>query len=246
MKLFRKHLDYLIFGAVMTGLAISVMSISAESSKPAKEDFGYLVPAQYRLVKQVNFDFDRDGVDEIFMAVEPQKIHYGMPGNKPAKILVFAMKNRKWKIVHIYQDNSNEPAYCIGRGGNGASREPVLEVRDINGDGKIEVVVSMSTAGVSDGLIATKVFVYRNGKFADLMGSNLNHSLDGGVCIHKHNICVWTYVWGKDESHADPHLYEAEFFHWTGERYQQKEIYLSKRKGTAGVKDVLDRFKAMK
>lgn len=202
-----------------------------------------LTPAGYTVKKWIQADLDRDKMPELILACQSQSINYDGAENLPAKILVFTQENGQWKKIWDFKEMGKNPDFLVGKDGNGKDDEPILEVKDVNQDGYLELVFSFGQTFGAGGLsLITHVCQSRDGKFLNLAGIQLAHDADGGAKFGGKFACAWSYIWGSDESHAGPHRYKVGIYEWNGKQYTKKQEFQTSAKGEEGEKELKQNF----
>jgi len=209
-----------------------------------KRELEKFIPLNYRIVKWVEADINRDGKKDIIFGAETKKPDYvDIDANPPAKIIVLF---RKAKGLEKVWEFSKEYLYLIGSGGGLWKGEPP-QIADINQDKIPEIIFSLVRLGASGGTIETFIFIYKNGRFINLVRGGLENVLDGGLVIRDFDkskkgkeILVFSMIWGEDECHADPHRYSAKFYAYSPKihKYYCYKKVQTKKKGSAGLKEL--------
>ncbi len=202
-----------------------------------------LTPDGYAIKKWVKADINQDKRPDLVLACEAKDLKYDGEGFPPAKILVFADKNGRWQEIWNFQENIPLQGYVVGRRNNISDKEPVLTVEDINKDGLVELIFSLTYYyGASGGTINTHIYNYQKDRFVSLLEKPLGHDRNGGVMIDDKKICLYGEKWSDGEASFDSHRYKVKVFQWDGNKYVKKQEFITQAKGDAGRKEVSQNF----
>lgn len=218
----------------------SKVKVAVAKLKVTPSDLKTLTPRGYTIKKWVSADINGDQKQELVFVAEPSKIEWGGSNNPPARLLIYAKKEKSWQKLWQFSGNMD---YAVGRGSQ-APQEPVLEVGDINKDGFCEIVFSFCSYGASDAGVSTHIYSCRQNQFVDLIGNKLGHTLDAGVILADQNICFYQSDWAGNESHWEPHRYKVEIYRWNDEKYVSAKKFLTLSKGEVGEKEAKQDFQA--
>jgi hypothetical protein len=210
-----------------------------------KRELEKFIPSNYRIVKWVEADINRDGKKDIIFGAEIKQPDYtGIKESPPAKIIILFQKAKGLEKVWEF---SKEHLYLIGLERESLEEKP-LQIADINQDKIPEIIFSLGElVGAGSGDMETFIFIYQNGRFINLVQGNLVNLLDGGLVIRDFDkfkkgkeILVFSMIWGDDECYAGPHRYSAEFYAYSPKihKYYCYKKVETKKKGSAGLKEL--------
>ncbi|HEY3417698.1 MAG TPA: hypothetical protein VGM23_12510 [Armatimonadota bacterium] len=215
---------------VMTGhaggkLSWGLVRQPSTSVGAGKNSWAVGLPAGYQAHAHVRADFDGDQQPEdAYVAALPFPPYSDLLHEKGKPILVLVSKDGKviWRYAEEYMDSVNR-----------------LAARDLTGDGIPELLYSTLSMGASDGTMAVSALRWSGGKFSSVIGTKdhvLSHLLEGGLVIktaaagQPATLILYDFIWGDDESHADPHRYRAEWYRWNGTSFQRTQSRETRRK----------------
>ena len=179
------------------------------------------IPDGYAFAFNISADFDGDGNPETAYGAAPimPKEHViPEPDDPPTFVLVA----KDGKVIYREKEQGFHLKHLVAR--------------DLTGDGTPELLYTWESVGASSGTDETYIFQWKDGKFRNIIGTDsglLTHMLEGGLIVQPGKpgqpatLILYDFIWGDDESHADPHRYRAEWYTLKNGRFS-----LSKKRET--------------
>lgn len=182
------------------------------------DDFKEFVPPGYKIVQTLKADFNRDGQSDFVVVMESIDEDLAIP----LRMIVFQKEPYGWLKLWSFKERefaAEAPAHRLGRGSDERISEPVFEVRDLTGDGELELVFSTSVPEFKEAY--THVFGHCRGVFRDLVWCDLEHDWTGGVIVEGERIIYYNLICPSDpqERVQIKPVYYGYVYQWNGQRY---------------------------